>query len=436
MLLLSVKQWVKNDYSLCYALRVDSMRQTQIQASPGVVLFMVLILTVMMFLAAGTLLIITMTEIRLSDFEYRSNQAFYGAESAIALGIANLRQESAAYGPIAYEVGGNPGYLEISTRFLPPSVYHFILCGAARISGWQASATRAIEREITIKPFVVFAENQVTLTGQCTIEGNVHGHATIEVGPSVTITGNVTASTTPVLNQGTIEGDHISSDIGTLEPEISFPELAIDFYSWTYPCTGIDGAPIFCEAQPLIHDTLLLDLDENPETPEETIELFSSDVSSTNNPARIFYLSFEVPEASLTAFNVYGTVVIPSDYPSDTVLLKGSFMIEPLNTSSNHFPALISAKPLSMTFREDLANKSDSIAENHITGLIYVLGDLTLISETSGEIITGSLFGRNITITGNQAAATEISYDPAIFTTPPPGFDLIELGAWRESVFE
>lgn len=431
-----VKQQIKNDNATYYALQVEAVYWVKTQASSGAALFMVLILTVIMFLAVGTLLIITMTEIRLSDFEYRSTQAFYGAESAIALGIANLRQGSETYGPISYEVGGNPGYIEISTRSLPPSVYHFILCGAARISGWQASATRTIEREITIKPFVIFAENQVTLTGQSAIEGNIHGNTTVKVGPSVTITGNVTASAAPVLNQGTIAGDYISSDLDTLEPKISFPELTTELYSWTYPCIGTDGAPDLCEAQPLIHDTLLLDLDEDPETPEETIELFSSDVSSTNNPARIFYLSFEVPEASLAAFNVYGTVIIPSDYPSNTVTLEGSFMIEPLNTASNHFPALISAKSLNVTFRADLAEKSDSIAENHIAGLIYVLGDLTITSETSGEIITGSLFGQNITITGDQAAPLQISYDPALFSAPPPGFDLIELGAWKEPVFE
>lgn len=431
MLLLSV-----NDKSIYAAGSAAFGQPAKIQASAGVVLFMSLILTVILFLAVGTLLLITMTEIRLSDFEYRSTQAFYGAESAIVLGIANLRQQIEAYGPIAYEVGGNPGYLEISTRSLPPSVYHFILCGAANISGWQASATRTIEREITVKPFVVFAENRVTLAGQCALEGNVHGNATVRVGTSVTIKGNVTASTTPVDNQGKIEGEHISSDEDTLEPKISFPELATDSYGWTYPCTGTDGAPSVCEAQPLIHDTLTLDLDENPETPDEKIEVFSSDISSTKNPAQIFYLDFEIPETSLTAFNVYGTVVIPSDYSLNTLSLEGSFMIKPLSTSSNHFPALLSAKPLNLTLRGDLAEKSASIAENRITGLIYVVGDLEITSETSGKIITGSLFGRNVTIRGNQASPLQISYDPAIFTTPPPGFDLIELGAWKEAVFE
>ncbi len=397
---------------------------------------MVLILTVVMFLAAGTLLIITMTEVRLSDFEYRSTQAFYGAESAIAIGLANLRQQIETYGPIAYEVGGNPGYFEISTRSLPPSVYHFILCGTARVSGWQASATRTIEREVTIKPFAIFAQKQVRLAGQCAIEGNVHGNATVEVGPSASITGNVTASTTPVFNQGVIDGDHVSSELDSLEPEISFPELATDLYGWTYPCTEADGAPGLCEAQPLIHETLLLDLDGDPETPEETVELLSSDIESTDNPARLFYLNLVIPEASLVAFHVYGTVIIPSEYPSNTVSFEGAFMIEPLSTWSHHFPALISAKSLGITFRADLADKSSSIADNQITGLIYVLGDLALTGEASGKIITGSLFGRNITITGNQAAPLQVSYDPAIFTTPPPGFDLIELGGWKESVFE
>ncbi len=217
------------------------------------------------------------------------------------------------------------------------------------------------------------------MAGQCAIEGNVHGNATVEVGPSASITGNVTASTTPVFNQGVIDGDHVSSELDSLEPEISFPELATDLYGWTYPCTEADGAPGLCEAQPLIHETLLLDLDGDPETPEETVELLSSDIESTDNPARLFYLNLVIPEASLVAFFMYEDA---RDYSFgisiNTVSFEGAFMIEPLSTWMHHFPALIKRKSLGITFRADLADKSSGIADNQITGLIYVLGDLAL----------------------------------------------------------
>lgn len=415
------------------------MRQPTLHTNSGVVLFMVLILTVIMFLVAGALLIITMTEIRLSDFEYRSTQAFYAAESAIALGIARLRQNSeyrGDYAPIYYNIGRNPGELEITTRERPPARYHFLLCGTGRIPGWQAAATRTVEREVTMKPFVIFAEQQLTLTGQCNIAGHVHGNTAVTVGPSVTINGNVTSSATPVLNQGTIGGEHISSEFDLLEPEIGFPELIMTTYNWTYPCVGTEGEVETCEAKPLIHDTLLLDLDDDPETPAEAVELFSSEVTSTKNPARIFYVTTEIPKDTLTAFNVTGTVVIPPTYPLDTVFVHGSIYIEPSNVSEHPLPALISAKDLDISLRGDLAEMSESIAGNHIQGLVYVQGDITISSLTSGEIITGSLFGRNITMSGNPVSPMHISYDPRILSAPPPGFDLIEPGAWREPFSE
>ena len=52
------------------------MRLTINDSSAGVVLFMVLILATIMFLLVGTLLVITMTEVYLADFEQRSSQAF------------------------------------------------------------------------------------------------------------------------------------------------------------------------------------------------------------------------------------------------------------------------------------------------------------------------------------------------------------------------
>jgi type II secretory pathway component PulK len=81
--------------------------------SSGVVLLMVLILSAIMYLIASTLLLITMTEIHISDFEQRSTQAFYAAESSVTLGLSKLRENpDYRHKNDLYDtsIGGNPGY--------------------------------------------------------------------------------------------------------------------------------------------------------------------------------------------------------------------------------------------------------------------------------------------------------------------------------------
>ena len=63
--------------------------------------------------------------------------------------------------------------------------------------------------------------------------------------------------------------------------------------------------------------------------------------------------------------------------------------------------------------------------------MVYVSGALSLIgNNTAGEIVSGSMLGHTIRITGNPFV--RMSYDPTLFSDPPPGIDFLERGAWRE----
>ncbi len=63
------------------------------RSSSGSVLLMALITSAILYLVAVTLLLLTMTEVQISDFESRSTQALYAAESSVTLGLSYLRQE-------------------------------------------------------------------------------------------------------------------------------------------------------------------------------------------------------------------------------------------------------------------------------------------------------------------------------------------------------
>ncbi|MBD3325149.1 hypothetical protein GF339_11230, partial [candidate division KSB3 bacterium] len=178
-------------------------------SSAGVALFMVLILTTLMYLLVSTLLLVTMTEIHLADFEQRATQALYAAESSVALGISRLRtnslyrSETSEILPVGKNIGmvtvkfydgtndGN-GYYRSA---LDPSRYRLILQGVGSVPGAQSMAKRTIEREVLIKPFAIFARNSLRVRGGCTIRGNIHANGAVTLEAGTTITGDVTSST-------------------------------------------------------------------------------------------------------------------------------------------------------------------------------------------------------------------------------------------------
>lgn len=393
--------------------------------SSGAVLFMVLILTTVMYLVASTLLLITMTEIQLAGFGQRSTQAFYAAESSLALGLSKLRNNANYRSDTSdtIDIGTNTAMLTAEfydgtndgnghyLKALKPSLYRLVLRGIGMVPGLHAATKRTVERDLIIKPFALFARNNLTLDGGCAITGNIHGNSTVTIETETAVTGDVTSNGN-INNNGTITG--VASD---LEPKLDLPALLIDGYFPKYTYNGNEY-----EAEPLAYDIVLLDDEDDPPAP--SIHLYSG-FPSTDNPAGVFYFDSEIMEP-YNAFRVEGTVIIPQP---GMLAINGAVTITPVD----NFPALISRKNLDITLIGGLEDFSSSIKKSEIQGLIYVQGNVSITgNNTTGEVIIGSLLGHNITITGDPTF--QVTYDPAIISDPPPGVDLIEFGEWREIV--
>ena len=79
--------------------------------SAGSALISVVILSAIVYLAIVALLILAATETQIAYYEQRTMQAFYGAESALTLGIADLRGyngEKVSVFNEAVIIGGEP----------------------------------------------------------------------------------------------------------------------------------------------------------------------------------------------------------------------------------------------------------------------------------------------------------------------------------------
>ena len=401
----------------------------------GTALFTVLLLSVLMYFIATTMLIFTMREIRRTDRMHRSHQAFYAAESAISMGISKLRDDSNYRQKNDSEyisIGKNPATLTVQTydgiddeagyyrSSLPASLYLRVLRGIGLVSGAQMVVKRIVEREIVVKPFVLFAHQNLTVRGRCTIDGkhygNLHGNHTVTIGKNVSVKDADVTSHTTVSVKGT-------SSPGT-EPEIAFPEFSFDHYFPQYTYNG----EIY-DAEPLTLSSVieLVADDEEVELPGSQIKIYKGKPDSSTNPAGVFYLdSIDESSETLTVIEVEGTVIIRS---SGSLTMRGVITITPVE----NFPALISEKSLSLTLLGNLDRFSAGIPENRIHGLIYSSGNISLTGEnTTGEIISGSIWGRNITIQGNPVF--KMVYDPALMSDSPPGIELIEQGAWKEII--
>lgn len=394
--------------------------------SSGAVLLMVLVLSAIMYLIASTLLLITMSEVHISDFEQRSIQALYAADSSATLGLSKLQQDPnyRTTTSDSFLIGGNTVLLNV--RFydgtndgngyflgsLEPSLYRLVLRGKGTVPGLHAAAKRTVERNVVLKPFALFAGNNVKLSGGADITGNIHGNNVVTIGLNSHVTGNVTSNRL-VFQQGTV-----TDTVSSLEPAISFPMLQGDQY---FPKYRYEGAEY--EVQPLIHDTVELLPAGKTEPPAPSIEVYSG-FPTTDNPAGFFYLNTDLPSDTLTAILVTGTVIIPS---SGTLTLDGIVRITPVA----NFPALISAKNLRITFIGNLEKFSKGLKKSHILGMIYVWGNVSFTGNNLTEnILRGSILGWDITVSGNPIFPIE--YDPAIFSAPPPGIHFIEFGEWRE----
>lgn len=392
----------------------------------GTALFMVLLLTTILFLLISTMLLLTMTEINISDVEQRSTQAFYAAESAFSVGIAKLRQTNGAYrhqnDPYNFSAGNNPGFMFVQTTSItPPALYRFLIRGTGSISGVHAVTTRKIEREVAVKPFVLFAENEVTLNDQCAVVGNVHGNTAVNIAKTANIEGDATSNQS-IANQGTVTGTQSKN-----EPEIVLPPLLAARYTPTYRYKDASGNMKLYQAQPLslISDTIALSEVNKIKPPAPSIELYSG-FPSAENPAGIFYLPSDLT-GNLVALHIEGTLLIPTS----AFHLNGIIRITPVE---KHYPAIISTNNLELKLIGNLEQfaAGNEIPDNRIQGLIYTTGTVEIDTEEFiGELMTGSIFAQAITLTDVQMAYQK---DPTLLAKPPPGIDFIDIGEWREII--
>jgi hypothetical protein len=407
--------------------------------SAGTVLLLVLILSAAMYLVAGTLLLITTAEVQIANFEQRATQAFCAAESSLTLGVSLLRDEPdyRADKQAVMTIGNNPAMLSVTfyegiedgggvyRPSLAPSLYRLILRGTGTVSGLNAAAHRTLEREVVIKPFALYARDSLTLVGNCTMTGHLHANDTLTLGSGATVVGNAT-STRPVNADTGATVSGVMSTESALEPAIAFPELAVDRYWPHYTYEGARYA-----AEPLsVTFSVALTAEEGEELPGTVIDVYRA-APHEENPAGVFVLDEVIDDASantLTALEVEGTVIIPA---SAQVALRGAVTIRPVE----HFPAIVSANDLSLTLLGNLGQFFDAPYPSWISSsleqMIYVNGVFTLTAEEiTDTLIEGSVFSQASSLTG--LPRLKMAYDSEVFTEPPPGLHLIELGAWRE----
>jgi len=401
------------------------------RSSSGSVLLMALITSAILYLVAVTLLLLTMTEVQISDFESRSTQALYAAESSVTLGLSYLRREHnyRATASDTMMIGGNPALL--SVEFQPgvfdnvTALYHLTLQGSGAVPGPQVSTARRVEQDIVIKPFVLFAEDSVTVGDNCRITGNVHGNGPVTLGTESAVEGNVSSAVLVAAADDAVDAADLVSDgrLNAHEPELMVPALDFALYYPTYRFHGEDGI-----AQPLTVDRVALSDDGPDEAPEAEIIVYSG-IPTSDNPAKIFYPQAPL-QGPLTAIDLDGTLVIPHDYGASAFSMTGLIRITP----EENLPAIISAHDIELTLMngEWLKKFANSLKKNAISGLMYSCCDITLSGkDTTEKLISGSVIGRTIALSTDMIF--RIDYDTALLAAPPPGLDFLESGAWRES---
>lgn len=407
--------------------------------SAGSALISVVILSAIVYLAIVALLILAATETQIAYYEQRTMQAFYGAESALTLGIADLRGyngEKVSVFNEAVIIGGEPA--TFSSHLEKPkkketgveSLYHHSLVGTATRTGPNGATTRAVQQDIVIKPFALFASKSLQLRGGCAIAGHAHGNDSVSLDAGALIDGNLTSSAgAPAFSEqvtGKAQG----------EEEMRLPIIPLRAYYPKYIYKG----EVF-EAEPLaLPETIPLIAKDDAQPPAAELRLYAQ-TPSVKNPAGVFYVSSEInsdASGALVALAIQGTLLL--EHP---VKLRGIVQI----SAVDNFPALVnfSENPLEITLMliEKIAPFLDATGsggralpnESLIQGLIYSLGDVAITADdVGGTALKGSIFAKNITLTGNPTLKME--YNLRVLTNSPPGLQLVERSEWREYLTE
>ena len=420
----------------------------------GSALIMVVVLSAVIYLAVTLLLLMTTVETHVSYSEQRSMQALFGAESFLTLGVADGRAFNGEWRDSVHEeitfgdeltifytrVAGNDNVAAHQKR----SLYCGEHRGTAAVSGPNGLTKRQIWESVRIKPFALFAEQGVSLGAGVKIVGhsndikaNVHGNTRMRLASGVSVEGNVTSNgviecamsaacpENPVT--GKIQGDC----------SLSFPRIAERLY---YPKYLYQGTVY--EAEPLGQPTeIRLVPQDKLEPPAQEIHLYVKRPSSDKNPAGVFFADATINDEvsnTLTNFDIEGTLILRG---AGNWHIKGIVKI----AAVEQFPAILkfSDEPLSLTYipfatiQPFLSQGGGGMNQtNHVSGLIYSTGDVTLASNgAGGELVHGSVFARNITISGDpQFPQFLLRYNLRLLTDSPPGLQLVERFNWREKI--
>ena len=407
--------------------------------SAGSALISVVILSAIVYLAIIALLILAATETQIAYYEQRTTQAFYGAESALTLGIADLRGyngEKVSVFNEAVIMGGEPAtfssYLEKPKKKEKEveSLYHHSVIGTATRTGPNGATTRAVQQDIVIKPFALFASKSLQLRGGCAIEGHAHGNDSVSLDAGAFIDGNLT------LSGGMSASSEQVSGKTQREEEMRLPVVPLRAY---YPKYIYQGE-VF-EAEPLaLPEIIPLVAKDDISPPAVELRLYAQ-TPSVKNPAGVFYVSSEInsdASGALVALAIQGTLLL--EHPAK---LRGIIQI----SAVDNFPALVnfSGAPLEITvippelitpFMDLTVGSSRPLPDDSlIQGLIYSSGDVAITSEGVGRTaLKGSIFAKNITLTGNPKLKME--YNLRVLTNSPPGLQLVERSEWREYLTE
>ncbi|GAK49358.1 hypothetical protein U14_00580 [Candidatus Moduliflexus flocculans] len=412
---------------------------------------MVVVLSAIIYLTITLLLLLVAVETQVSYSEQRSMQAFFGAESFLALGIADVRALNGEWQNSSPELITFGDELTIfyttvlQTNSLDDSK-NSLYCGwhegNAFVSGPNGMTKRRIREDVSVKPFTLFAAEKLVLQSGVKIVGhsdniksNVHGNVRVKLDPRVSIEGNVTSSMEIECSNGiTCPENDIKGKIQR-DCALTFPQISEKVYFPEYMYQG----KIYKAEALGTPERILLSPKDDVDPPVQEIHQYRKRPMPGNNPAGVFFADAPINDDAsntLSNFDIEGTLILRG---AGNWNIKGIVKI----TAVEQFPAILkfSDDPFSLTYipyesiKPFLKEGSDMNETNHISGLIYSTGDVTLISDgVSRELVNGSIFAKNIKMSGNPQFL--MRYNLRILTDSPPGFQLVERLNWWEVLIE
>jgi len=412
---------------------------------------MVVVLSAIIYLAITLLLLLVAVETQVSYSEQRSMQALFGAESVLTLGLANLRATNGEFVPVHDVMLLADDWVSFHVDILPQkAIYHYGLLTYASLTGANGSTRRGIAQDVIIKPFALFAAENLSLADGVNIKGfsenigaNIHGGQHVSLARGVSVEGNVTFGVSLYCSalQMSSNGEFACPEnpiAGKIKntPNISLPSIKPTIYAPTYQYQGKEYQAEVLGAPAIV----ALEKNGEIEPPASAVSVYVKRPNPDTNPAGVFFTNTVINDDTtntLTNLDIEGTLILQGSAPWK---MKGMLKI----AAVENFPALLSlsTNSLGLTYIpfesiEQFLSKAEGGSgmntTNRISGLIYSKGDVTLTSDgVGGELVNGSVFAQNITIIGMPQFT--MRYNLRVLTDSPPGVHLVERMNWREFI--